>query len=391
MATKTKKKYPKYVMPTPDPKHPGKVWLYFRVRGRPLYRLPDDPASAEFKREYDAQVAILKGVSLRKPNTRTPRVFDTDERVAFLPGSLGWFIERYLASSKFDPNSRHGFANGTCYNYRKALDLMRSHKIARGMLAHLDSEALDVYSGSIEREHGASVADQQIDLISNLWEFAKGFAEFKRKGRPNPVHDAKRHYVAGEGHQVWTDDVIERFLKTAHPCLVLAHHVLHYTAQRGGDCIKMLWSDYDGDRIRVVQEKTRAPLWLRCPKPLRDVLDRAPRIDDTILTSAWKRPYANSTTLGHSIERHLKKLQIKGFTMHGLRKNAAVELADAGATVQELMAVLGHKTPKMALFYCAQADQRRGNDNAVVKWDVEIERKTRARVGQRRARIKAVA
>ena len=54
------------------------------------------------------------------------------------------------------------------------------------------------------------------------------------------------------------------------------------------------------------------------------------------------------------------------------------------------MAVLGHKTPKMALYYCKLASQRRMNDNATVKWDAEIERKAKAKVGRRRAQIRAV-
>lgn len=380
----------KYIMRTPAPKRPGKKWVYFRVRGRPLVRLPDDETSPEFKHQYEQQLAILNGVSLRKPNTRTPRKFD-NERVAFLPGSLGWFIERYFASSKFDPKNKRCFAKGTRYNYRKALDLMRA-RIGAGMLVDLDSEALDIYSAGVEREHGASVADQQVNLISNLWEFAKDFNEFKRrKGRMNPTLDAKRRYQAGEGHQPWPDHVIERFEETAKPPLVLAVAVLRYSAQRGGDCIAMKRSDFDGERIRLVQEKTGAHLWLKCPKPLRAALEKTPYISDYLLNSIWKRPYANSTTLGHAIERHLKKLGIEGYTMHGLRKNAAVELAEAGATVEELMAVLGHKTPKMALYYCKLASQRRMNDNATVKWDAEIERKAKAKVGRRRAQIKAVA
>jgi hypothetical protein len=71
--------------------------------------------------------------------------------------------------------------------------------------------------------------------------------------------------------------------------------------------------------------------------------------------------------------------------MHGLRKNAAVELAEARVSVEGLMAVLGHKTPKMALHYCKLAK----NDDAVVKWDAEVERKAKA--GRRRALVKAVA
>ena len=56
--------------------------------------------------------------------------------------------------------------------------------------------------------------------------------------------------------------------------------------------------------------------------------------------------------------------------MHGLRKNAGMELALAGCTVPEIMAVLGHKTPKMALFYVQRRRQQSEmNESAVVKWD----------------------
>ena len=61
--------------------------------------------------------------------------------------------------------------------------------------------------------------------------------------------------------------------------------------------------------------------------------------------------------------------------MHGLRKNAGMELAEAGAEVMEIMSVLGHKSPKMAMFYCDQARQSRMNENAVAKWDAAIETK----------------
>ena len=83
--------------------------------------------------------------------------------------------------------------------------------------------------------------------------------------------------------------------------------------------------------------------------------------------------------MSHAIRNRLEALglnrtDVKGYTMHGLRKNAGMELAEAGAEVMEIMAVLGHKTPKMALFYCEQARQMVMNENAVGKWDANIEK-----------------
>jgi hypothetical protein len=54
-----------------------------------------------------------------------------------------------------------------------------------------------------------------------------------------------------------------------------------------------------------------------------------------------------------------------------------------------VMAVLGHKTPKMAMFYCEQARQAVMNENAVAKWDASIA--AGKALAKRRALIHAVA
>jgi hypothetical protein len=49
--------------------------------------------------------------------------------------------------------------------------------------------------------------------------------------------------------------------------------------------------------------------------------------------------------------KRLEAPEIKDYTMHGLRKNAGMELAEADCTVEEVMAVPSHNTRKMALLY----------------------------------------
>ena len=219
-------------------------------------------------------------------------------------------------------------------------------------------------TAQIAREHGDSAADDQIAMISNVWQLtAKKFpAEFKRKGRINPTYRIKRHYKHdGEGHLVWPDEVIEAFDTGCPWHLKFVRMGLHYTGQRGGDVVKMKWTDFDGKRIYVVQEKTGKKLWLNCPKPLLDVLRREQKRTNReyIFHHAYDAPFASAQTLSHAIRNRLealginpkptKKPGVKGYTMHGLRKNAGMELAEAGAEVLEIMSVLGHKTsPKMA-------------------------------------------
>jgi integrase len=267
-------------------------------------------------------------------------------------------------------------------------------RLGGGVLVDLDQEAVEVYSAEVAREHGDSAGDDQIAMISNVWEHAKGFKEFKRGGRINPTTRIKRHYVHdGEGHLVWPEDVIEAFDTGCPAHLQFVRLGLHYTGQRGGDVAAMKWADFDGKRIHVVQEKTGKKLWLNCPKPLLVALKREQRKTNRefIFHHAYDAPFANAQTLSHAIRNRLHALGFTDYTMHGLRKNAGMELALAGCTVPEIMAVLGHKTPKMALFYVEQALQEDMNENAIGKWDIGIEKKAAKKVAAKRAMLRAVS
>ena len=62
--------------------------------------------------------------------------------------------------------------------------------------------------------------------------------------------------------------------------------------------------------------------------------------------------------------------------MHGLRKNAGMELAEAGAEVLEIMSVLGHKIAEDGAVLLRAGTAGRMNENAIAKWDAALERKT---------------
>jgi Phage integrase family len=376
-----------------QPQKSGLVYVYFRnPRTRQLTRLPDDEASADFALAYDPLLRALNSAD-DLPPTKTPAELGRwknertyiDPKVAFRPASIGWFIERYKASKVF-----LGLSKGTRYNYGFALDLMKT-KLGGGLLQDMTPQAVDVYSAAIDRSHGGSVADQQINLISNLWDFAKDFKEFKRGNKFKPTLGASRRYKHdGEGHLAWPDHVTEKFLATAKPHLVEIVNGLYYTGQRGSDLVKMKWADYNGELIHVIQQKTSEQVWINCPQPLKQMLDTMPRRGEFIFSSAWKRPYEHAGTLGCAIGRHLDKLKIEGYSMHGLRKNAGIALAEAGCSVPEIMAVLGHKSPKMAIFYVKQVEAKTLGQNATAKLNIYIDARKAKRIAERRAAIQSV-
>jgi integrase len=67
---------------------------------------------------------------------------------------------------------------------------------------------------------------------------------------------------------------------------------------------------------------------------------------------------------------------LNGYSVHGLRKNAAQTLAEAGCDVQDIMAITGHRSIGMALHYAKRADRKRRARQAMDKWEA-AERKVK--------------
>jgi integrase len=354
--------------------------IYFRINGK-RQRLPDDETSPEYAAAYDALLAGRLAPKLRRQVRPAPDGV----------GSIGWFIEKYLASDFFV--GRDGrvpeFSAGTRLNYRPVLEAIRT-RLGPARLADLTPENVDVYLAKVQREHTPSVAMRHKVMLSNLWKFARGFAEFKRNGKTNPTADAVNIYTVEQEHQPWPDDVQDRFVAACDVNLHLAYHLLLCTGQRVSDVIKMKWTDYDGTRFKVMQKKTGTEMWCKAPKILRELLARTEHVHDNILTHKWRRPYTRDS-LGHRIKDALIANGDEQYTAHGLRKNAGIMLAENGATVPQIMAALGHSTPKLALYYCRLAQQQTLNDQAVAIMDDVFEKRDAAKVAGRRAQIKRVS
>jgi integrase len=143
-----------------------------------------------------------------------------------------------------------------------------------------------------------------------------------------------------------------------------------YTGQRRSDLIAMTWSAYDGQTLRVRQQKGGATLVIPCHPALRSALERwkAERASSThILLSASGRPW-QANHLTHTMAIELPKIGLRDeLNVHGLRKLAATALADAGCTAHEIAAVTGHRTLAMVQLYTASADQQKLASAAIVR------------------------
>jgi integrase len=149
--------------------------------------------------------------------------------------------------------------------------------------------------------------------------------------------------------------------------------LLLYTGQRVGDVAAMKWSQYDGTGISVRQEKTHAPLWIPAHSTLKAALDSAHRHSEFITGAHY-----TAGSLSRVIKRELQKLGAAQYTAHGLRKNAAIALAEAGCTPHEVAAITGHRSLRMVQHYTAGAEQKKLAQRAISRLEVA---RTRTKVG----------
>lgn len=201
----------------------------------------------------------------------------------------------------------------------------------------------------------------------------------KDRGRipVNPCERGGRLYAADRTEKLWTDENIAAMDATASAPLRLAMLAALWIGQRQGDLLRLRWSDYDGQVIRLRQGKTGAAVAVRVGAPLKSALDSAKRRGPFILTNSGGAPWT-SDGFRASWSKACRRAKIDGLTFHDLRGSAITRLALAGATPQEIAGVTGHSIKDVS----AMLDRHYLGDRVALgeKAIRRLERKTR---GQR--------
>ena len=303
----------------------GRARYYFRYRDQ-RWPIPA-PGATGFATAYDALLAQIAANPFRGRHN-----------IEFMPGSLAWAIEKFLASPLYRAR-----AESTKRNYRRVFDQLRE-KYGTGLLRDLKLWHVRAMRNEIAAT-STTAADIAMRLISALWNFATENLGLELDAEP--THGVPRIHETKHEHEPWPPELIERFFREARPSLRWAARLALYTGQRRSDLVKMKWSQFDGEFIEVRQQKTGALVSIPCHKLLRAELESMPRVAETILVGERGAPLV-SQSLSAMIGRALRAMGVEGYSIHGLRKNAAVALADAGCTPHEIAAITGHKTLGMS-------------------------------------------
>jgi len=163
------------------------------------------------------------------------------------------------------------------------------------------------------------------------------------------------------GWKAWQPDALAAFEKRwkigTTPRLVYA--LALYFGHRRSDLTTLKWTDIEAGGANVVQRKTDKALWIPMHSALKEALEAAERVGDTILVTQYGRPFSPKA-LGMRMQDWTKAAELApGHTLHGLRKTLGKRLAEGGATTRQIMAILGHDDIAHAELYTREAEQRR--------------------------------
>lgn len=338
-------------MPRPRPPHlhreqtrHGLVVWYVRRKHAGRVRLRAEYGSDEFWREYRA---ALEGApsGLARPKVK--------------PQTLGWGLERYRASPAWA-----GLATAT----RRQRENIFRHVVASAgdtPLPEIDTQTIrDGRDRRAAAPHGAN------NFVKAMRGFF-GWAADPDGGNlvsANPTKGVKLLDGPNDeiGFHTWTDEEIARF-EARWPIGTrerLALDLLLYTGLRRGDVVR-LGRQHIRDGVIMLRTEKKTGTGIVYPPVLpvlAETIEATKTGTLTFLVTERGAPFVKEG-FGNWFGEACRKANCPG-SAHGLRKAGATRAAEKGATLNQLMALFGWKTPKMALHYTQAADRKRLSQSA---------------------------
>lgn len=310
---------------------PGFIYLY--RGGKYLHRFTAPENTPEFDRQY---WEVLTG---KKQAAKT---------------SWGALIEDYRRSDRW-ANLKHR----TRQDYEPVLAYLIETNGNRDMTMVTRKDAIAAQRANA---HRIRFANYIVQIMSVLCEHAIDIGWMTA----NPVKGTRHLKTPVEKkqeHVTWPNWAVDLWRAEAGEQEQLIFEMGVGSVQRPGDLPDFDWGDYDGENLRLRQNKTDVPLLLPCTPELKAALDRAkaalpfaPMPTRPILTlDSGERMSYRRMAEKMLVER--KRLKVEAYDLHALRYRGIKELAWAGCDDDEIASYSGHTTKAMIRKYAGEARQ----------------------------------
>ena len=293
--------------------------------------------------------------------------------------SLHTLIDDFLGSTEF--NQKIGA--GTQGEYATTLADIKAN-MADGPVKDISRPGVLFIRDKMAKTWAPSRVNRTVKTLRRLLSFGidRGYGL-----KHNPAANIpKLTQGSGSGWKPWELEAIQVAMSDFEGIARTAFYLAYFTGQRNSDIRKMKWTDIAGDEIHVVQDKTGAEVWVPLHPDLQAELAVTERRGETIIAAARLKSGGQSNpTAGQPLsiaalhgywqdQRRVLGLSSGSHenTLHGLRKNATINLLEAGCTNSEAKAITGHSTDQMVNHYAQKVNQRgqaRSAMNKIVQFD----------------------
>lgn len=308
----------------------GKTKFYVRLsRQSPRIRINGEYGSEQFTAEYRAAIA---GTPVIRKSLKPQK------------GSLRWLADQWRDSSDW-----HMTASST----KRQRDNILSHILDNnGTLPFVQVDEAAIISGRERRMKTPFAANNYLKTMRGLF----GWAKEKRLIAHNPAANVKLLSRITSGHEPWTDDDVAKFrehwpLGTRQR---VSLEVLFWTGLRRGDAVRLGRQHVGRDGIaRLKAEKTGKALSVPLAGLLLEALKAGPTGDLTFIVGSTGQSYAKES-FGTRFRKWCDAAGVSK-SAHGLRKLAAIQVAEGGGSELQLQSLFGWSTNEQSGVYTRNA------------------------------------
>lgn len=346
----------------------GTMRYYFRIDGKRICRLPDDPQSEEFAKAY------WKARNAALPLSGAPAAPQPISAMV-KPNSFRWLCMEYMRSKEFTQLDQT-----TQTRRRNIIESMWEEPLLPTkpdgpFFADMPLSKVDVANVEVLRDRKKEVpfaADERLKVLRQVF-------DTKRNGEPitaNIPRLVSPFRVHSDGHETATPAELEQFIK--HHGIgskaVLYLSIAMYTGLRVSD-LAVLGPQHrraDAFHLRLFKNRNRTPVDLIVPLHpiLEGVLATHKVTALTYLVTEFGKPFSVKG-LGNRISDWFRQAGLPHLTSHSVRKGLATDVAHNEATDNMLEAMFGWRDAKTSKIYTRNAERARLARQTVAKirWD----------------------
>lgn len=265
------------------------------------------------------------------------------------PARYSW--RECIIAWRKDATIQRDLADSTKASYRPPMDAIMEKNGGKDMRLTTRQAVRSALGKLAETPKKASRYAQTISL---LWNYAR--KELDWPLGENPASGLAKHKPE-RPYDPWPEWMVDA-LDTAPERVRTAARLIIGTGQRPSAAITMRRDAFDGEWMRVTDEKGDKEMTVYCPPSLRAYLATLPNKGAHIIAKNVTQPQGyNAIAAAFGKWRESLGDRAKSYSLHGLRKLAIIQLAEAGASDAEIQAVTGQNAATVA-YYRSQANKR---------------------------------